>query len=139
MGTDTSTHVVGFNQSLSDTVTLHSQSLECIRLTYFLLPSLLSTHPLFCEYPPSSFNSTRELCRDTADHIPMGPSLAHSVMVLQPSTDTGFKRNRPTLVLDRVARKKTKREQKLRRIGNRKWLDRFQKKRQVKRICRIGS
>ena len=42
-------------------------------------------------------------------------------------------------VLERVARKKTKQEQCRKRIGHGKWVGRFAKRRQAKRICNVGS
>ena len=42
-------------------------------------------------------------------------------------------------VLERVARKKTKQEQRRKRIGHGKWVGRFAKRRQAKRICNVGS
>jgi hypothetical protein len=42
-------------------------------------------------------------------------------------------------VLERVARKKAKQEQRRKRIGQGKWVGRFVKRRQAKRICNVGS
>ena len=42
-------------------------------------------------------------------------------------------------VLERVARKKIKQEQRRKRIGHGKWVGRFVKSRQAKRLCNVGS
>ena len=42
-------------------------------------------------------------------------------------------------VLERVARKKIKQEQRRKRIGHGKWVGRFVKRRQAKRLCNVGS
>ena len=42
-------------------------------------------------------------------------------------------------ILSRVGRLKVKQEQKRKRIGNGKWLDRFKRNRQHKRLCHMGT